>query len=403
MSRSPYARVLGDARTRLVLLLGILVRIPVGASGIILTLHVVAMGRSYAEAGFVTLVMTAGLAISGPWRGRLLDRLGLRRVVLPSLVVLAASWLVAPHVGYPALLGVCAVAGLFTIPSFSIIRQAVIAAVPDHDRRTALALDAVAVEISFMVGPLLGVWAATTWDTGLVVAAVGLAGVAAGALLWLADPPIRGVTDAPQDDAADCDADGRHRPRTWFTASVGAVYLAAVATTVVLAGTDLAIVAAMRDFGATPQIGIVVSLWCVGSVAGGLGYGAWHRPISSLWLLFGLGAVTLPVAWARDVGTLTVLAIIAGILCAPTTTAMADELSRRVPEANLGEAMGWHGSFMQVGTAVGAPLAGAAIDHGGYGAGFAAVAVAGMAMAVAGLGVQDLRRRRRRAGELSHA
>lgn len=218
--------------------------------------------------------------------------------------------------------------------------------------------------------------------------------MAAGVLLWFANPAIKGVTDQLEDDAADCEPDGRHRPRTWFTPAVAAVYLAAVATTLTLAGTDLAIVAAMRDFSATPQLGIVIALWCLGSLVGGLTYGAWRRPISSLWLLFGLAAVTLPVAWARDVVTLTALVVVAGVLCAPTTTAMADELSRLVPEANLGEAMGWHGSFMQIGSALGAPLTGFAIDHGGYGAGFAAVAVVGMAMALAGLSIQQVRRRR---------
>lgn len=375
------------------LVLGVLVRIPAASSGIILTLHVVSMGRSYAEAGMVAMVMTLGLALSGPWRGRLLDRLGLRRVVLPSLVVLSVCWVMVPWVDYVPLLAVCAVAGLFTIPSFSIIRQAVIAAVPDHDRRTALALDAMAVEISFMVGPLLGVWAATTWPTGNVVVAVGLSGVAAGALLWAVDPPIKGVTDQLEDDAADCGEDGRHRPRTWFTAGVAAVYLAAIATTITLSGTDLGIMAAMREFEETSSLGVVVALWCLGSLIGGLAYGVWHRPISSLWLLLGLGLVTAPMAWARDTVSLTAAAMVAGLLCAPTTTAMADELSRLVPEGNLGEAMGWHGSFMQIGTAAGAPLAGAAIDRGGYGAGFGMVGGVGALLALVGLGVVFTRRR----------
>ncbi|QQS00963.1 MAG: MFS transporter [Austwickia sp.] len=391
MSLSPYRRVLAEAPLRLTLLLGVLVRIPVAAGGLILTLHVVAMGRSYGEAGVATMILTTGLALSGPWRGRLLDRLGLRRVVLPSLVVLAGCWTVAPRLDYLPLLAVCALAGLFTIPSFSIIRQAVIAAVPDHDRRTALALDSVAVEISFMLGPILGVWAATTWPTGTVLMAVGLGGVLAGAVLWLVNPPMRGP-QAPEDDAADVDEQGRHRPRTWFTPGVAAVFLAAVATTLVLSGTDLSVVAAARDFGATAQVGIVLALWCLGSLVGGLWYGAQSRAMSPLWLLFGLGAVTLPVAFARDVPTLTALVVVAGLFCAPVTTAMVDQLSRLVPEVNRGEAMGWQGSFMQIGSALGAPLAGAAIDHGGYAAGFAVVAASGMTMALAGLAVVRLRR-----------
>ena len=70
---------------------------------------------------------------------------------LPSLVVALVCWSIAPFVGYLPLLVLAVVAGLFVIPTFSIIRQAVIAAVPDDDRRSAIALDAAALELSFMV------------------------------------------------------------------------------------------------------------------------------------------------------------------------------------------------------------------------------------------------------------
>lgn len=400
MSLTPYARVLGDSRTRLVLVLGILVRIPPAASGLIVTLHVVAMGHPYAAAGLATMALTAGLAISGPWRGRLLDQHGLRRVVLPSLGALTVCWLAAPHLGYLPLVLDCLVAGLFAIPSFSIIRQAIMVAVPGHDRRTALALDAVAVEVSFMIGPLLGVWAATVWDTGTVLAAVGVSGVVAGVLLLLADPPLRSAAsgtvvgeDADPDAGAAAPAAPGGSAR-WFTPAVGALCAAAAATTLVLGGTDLSVVAAMRAFEATDQLGVVLALWCLGSLVGGLVYGAQRHAVPALWLVFGLGAVTLPAAWSRDVATLTVLVIVAGLLCAPTSTALVDQLGRIVPEGRRGEAMGWQGSFMQVGVAVSGPVAGLAIDRGGYGAGFASVAVVGMLIAAAGLALRQVRRRR---------
>lgn len=397
MSLAPYGRVLADTRLRLTLLLGVLVRIPAAAAGLIVTLHVVGMGRSYAQAGIATMAMTAGLAISGPWRGRLLDRLGLRRVVLPSLAVLTVCWLLAPHLDYAWLLLDCAVLGLFTIPAFSIIRQAIMIAVPGHDQRTALALDAVAVELSFMIGPLVGVWAATTWDTGVVLASVGLAGVVAGVLLWLADPPLRTIEESGpelgtiQGSPLVPSATGPDR-WGWFSPAVGALFGAAAAMALILSGTDLGVVAATREFGATDRLGLVLALWCVGSVIGGLAYGAQRRQVSALWLLFGLGAVTLPAAWAADVVTLTLLVVLAGLLCAPTSTALMEQLGRLVPEEHRGEAMGWHGSFLHLGVATGAPLAGIAIDRGGFAAGFATVALVGMAMAIVGMGLTAVRR-----------
>ena len=124
------------------------------AGAVILTLHVVAsLGRSYGEAGLVTAASTVAVAVSGPWRGRLLDRIGLRRTVGPSLVVQVVCWSIAPWVGYAPLIGFAALAGLFVVPTFSILRQVIIRSVPSDQRRTALSLDSSATELSFMAGP----------------------------------------------------------------------------------------------------------------------------------------------------------------------------------------------------------------------------------------------------------
>jgi MFS family permease len=394
-----YRRVLSSPALRQALLLGILVRMPIFAGAVVLTLHVVSsLDRSYGAAGLVSAAATIAIAVSGPWRGRLLDRLGLRRVVVPSVIVAAVCWSIAPFVGYWLLLGLAALAGLFVIPSFSIIRQAVIAAVPEGDRRTAISLDSVAVELSFMVGPALGVWAATLWPTSWVLFGIEMLGVAAGILLWVANPSIRepgaqtelGDGPAPEARAA--------VPRSqWFRAQFLAICLGAAATTVVLGGSDIAIVAALRAFDAQSTIGWVLAVWGLGSLIGGLVYGGLHRSISAFTLLAGLGLVTLPMAFAAGPMSLAALAFVAGLLCAPTITATIDQVSRVVPASSRGEAMGWHGSFMTAGMALGAPLAGVAIDLWGWGAGFVVVALAGVVVAVVGAGATASRARRRRA------
>ncbi|HYN29057.1 MAG TPA: MFS transporter [Dermatophilaceae bacterium] len=142
VSVQPYRLALASPALRSALLLGFLVRLPVFSAGVLLTVHVVSgLGGTYAAAGLLSAVATLSIAFSGPWRGRLLDRVGLRRVVAPSTAVALACWSVAPFVGYWPLLVLAAIAGLFVIPTFSIIRQAVIAAVPGEGRRTAIALD----------------------------------------------------------------------------------------------------------------------------------------------------------------------------------------------------------------------------------------------------------------------
>lgn len=392
---SRYRRVLAIPAVRQALVLGLLVRMPIFAGGVVITLHVVShLGRSYGAAGLVSAAATIAIAISGPWRGRLLDRMGLRRVVVPSIVVAAVCWSIAPFVPYWWLLGLAALAGLFVIPSFAIIRQAIIAAVPDDDRRTAISLDSVAVELSFMIGPAAGVWAATVWSTDWVLFAIEMLGVASGILLWVVDPALH---EAPDESADASEAPAAAVPRSaWFRPELVVVLLGAAATTFVLGGTDIGVVAALRDFGAQPSIGLVLAVWGFGSLLGGLVYGGLHRSVNAFWLLAGLGLVTLPMAFAVNPLTLALLAFVAGLFCAPTIVATIDQVSRLVPASARGEAMGWHGSSMTAGMAVGAPAAGFAIDHQGWAAGFVAVAVVGLVVALVGaLGTSTRARARR--------
>jgi predicted MFS family arabinose efflux permease len=374
---------------RQALLLGILVRIPIFAGGVLLTLHVVqTLHRDYGAAGLVTAAATVCIAVSGPWRGKLLDTKGLRRVVLPSLVVTAICWSIAPFVDYLPLLLLAAVAGLFVVPTFSIIRQAVMAAVPESDRRTALSLDAVAVEVSFMVGPVIGVWAATIWPTAWVLFSIEMLGVLAGIGLWFADPVMHADRDIDEDDEP--------LPRkAWFRPQFLAMCAAAAATTIVLSGCDIAFVAALREFGKVALIGPVLALWGLGSVIGGLVYGMLHRSISAFLLLGGLSLATIPIAWAPSVWPLAALGLVAGLLCAPTITATVDQLSRVVPDAARGEAIGWHGSAMTAGSALGAPVAGLAIDYWGWAGGFVSVSLVGLAVAAVGAGATRTWRRSR--------
>lgn len=378
MSLRPYRTVLNNAAARQVLLLGFLLRIPIFSAGVILTLHVVqTLGRSYTDAGLVAAVATLAIAISGPWRGRLLDRLGLRRVVLPSLIVSAICWAIAPFVGYWWLLVLAGIAGLFVVPTFSIVRQGVIAAVPDEHRRTALSVDGVVLELSFMVGPLVSVWLTTILPTSYVLFGIEMIGVAVGAILWWANPALRGADDAGS--AAKSVTRG-----SWFRGMFVAICAAAAGSTIVLTGSDVAIVAAMRDFDQVASMGIVLLLWSLGSVIGGLLYGAISRPISPFILLLGLAVTTIPMGFATNMWLLGGFGVLSGLFCAPTITSTVDAISRVVPASARGEAMGWHGSFMTAGSAIGAPLGGLAIDQWTFTGGFVSVSIIGALIALTG-------------------
>lgn len=389
MSATRYGRVLTNPRTQLLLILGFLVRVPMFGVSVVLTVHVVeTLHRSWSEAGLVAAVATLAIAISGPWRGKLLDRLGLRRVVLPSIIVVACCWSVAPFVGYVPLLVLAAIAGLFAVPAFTIVRQGIIAATSDDDRRTALAVDGIVVEFAFMIGPVLAIALATAFGTAGVIFGLEMATAAAALMLWLANPPIRSALD--EEDETDAVL-----PRSqWLTPRFLVVCLVAFAAVLVLSGSDVSFVAAAKHFGEPAHLGIVLSIWGLGSVLGGLIYGALAKAPPLFLLLVLLAATTVPIGLASGMTALAVWGFVAGLFCAPTMTASVDAVARVVPERVRGEAMGWHGSFLTMGGALGGPIAGMFIDRYGFAGGFASVGVLGAVIAVVGFLTVRLRRRR---------
>ncbi|GAA1945197.1 MFS transporter [Nocardioides panacihumi] len=380
MGFATYAEVLKNPVVRRILLLGMFIRVPLWAAGVVITLHVVThLGRSYTEAGLVSTIVAVALSVSSPWRGRRLDRVGLRATVLPSIVIGAVAWSIAPWLSYWPLVVVAGVASLFAVPSFSIIRQVLIGHVPDRQRTTVLSVDSVATELTFLVGPVLGVLAATYLPTPVALLICQLSVVGGAIMLWIANPPLNS-------QHSDLSA-GKVSVRSWMTPSVVMVLVIAVTSTVILTGEDLSTVAALRDWDQTTAIGWTLALWGAGSAIGGIVYGALHRHPSAAALLVGLAGTTALVALAPD-GNLfwfALLLTLSGVFCAPTITATVDDLSRSVPASVRGEAMGWHGSALTFGSAVGAPIIGLALDHGGWSWGFALAGLMGLVIALPGL------------------
>ncbi|WP_431907703.1 MFS transporter [Micromonospora carbonacea] len=384
---SPYRQALALPGLRSLLLVSVLARVPLTATGVTITFHVVLdLGRGYGAAGLVGAAMTVGAALGGPLLGRLVDRRGLRPVLVLTTAAEAIFWSTAPALPYPVLLPAAFVAGLLALPIFSVIRQSIAALAPPEHRRPAYALDSMSVELSFMVGPALAVAMSTAVSARVTLYAVGAGIVAAGITLWLLDPPTR---------AADEPAPQRRRVprREWLTRRMVAVLAVSLATTLVLGGTDVAVVAVLRAGGEVGWTGVVLAAWAVASLVGGFAYGAVSRPVSPLALVTVLSLCTIPVGLGGAHWWLLCLALVpAGMLCAPTLAATADTVSRLVPAEVRGEAMGLHGSAVTVGIALGAPLAGAVIDASAPPWGFVVTGAIGLLVAAAVLPVELLRR-----------
>src|SRR5688572_5530885 len=184
MNMAPYRQVLAQPGLKLLMLVGMLARIPATAAAMTITLHVVnTLGLNFTQAGLAGALAMLGMGIGSPLAGRLVDRLGLRPVMIVATVAQGAYWLTAPHLSYTALVGAAFFAGLLSIPIFSVMRQFMAAMVPIEHRRPAFALDSMVVELSYMVGPALAVAVVTTLGSQFAMTAVGTGLVLGGTAL----------------------------------------------------------------------------------------------------------------------------------------------------------------------------------------------------------------------------
>ncbi|WP_024820380.1 MFS transporter [Arthrobacter sp. 31Y] len=430
MNFALYKEMLSIRPVRRLLVVGMIARIPHSAAGVLLTLHIVlTLGQGYAAAGAAAAVMTIGIALGAPWRGRRVDMVGLRKALIPSVVSETVIWSIVPHVSYEWLLPLVFVGGLFTLPIFSVVRQSLGVMVDGEQRRSAFALDSIATELVFMIGPAVGAIVATSGFSAIGLTAVGVSVSVAGLFLMWFNPPTRSeavctpqesadraaadlaaaeaamvasapahVQEAASEMASSTSRTAALRSRvarnfTWFTVSVAALFAVAAGSGMVLSGSDVSIVGLLERGGHENEIGIVFFFWCAASVVGGLIYGSMKRSISPMLLLLGMAALTIPMGFAQDTWTLAFLSLLPGLLCAPVLSASSEKVADLVEEERRGEAMGWYGSALTAGVALGAPLAGVFIDTVGPSGGFAAVGIAGVVLCATGLFLTSMRRR----------
>ncbi|GIE95738.1 MFS transporter [Paractinoplanes rishiriensis] len=379
MLLKPYRDTLALPRIKSLLAVATLARIPIAASAVVLTLHVVTdLGRGYGAAGLIGAAFTVGGSVGAPVMGRLVDRRGLRPVLVLTTIAEVIFWSVAQAVPYWTLFLMALLGGFLALPAFAVARQSIAALTTESQRLPAFALDSITTEISFMAGPALGVLIATTAGSRAAMLAIGAGILVSGVGLWLLNPPVRAAHEAP------IEAGVRVPRRTWLRPRFIAVLAVTLAATLVLAGTDVTVVAVLRENGELPWTGLVMSLWAFYSLLGGFAYGTMHRRLPAVALLTPMAVLTVAVALgSAHWWLLAILLLPCGALCAPTITASADAVSRMTPASARGEAMGLHNSSLTVGVALGGPLAGLAADTWSPAWGFVAVGGVGTLIAAA--------------------
>ena len=385
-----YRRTLALPGVRTLMVLVFFARMPATAAGMILTLHIaVSMGRGYGAAGTVGAVCTIGIGLGAPVLGRVVDRFGLRPMLMVTTLGEATFWAFARFMNYPMLLVFGFVGGLLVLPAMSIGRQAIAALVPGDLRRTAYSMDSVSTELSFMVGPAAAVFVATQFSTQTATVAMAVAIVVVGTALYVINPAVRSEAELSAE---------RVPRREWLTPKMVGVLIVGAGAVFILAGTEVAIVAQLQSLDQLTWTSAVVAVWSAGSAVGGLVYGALKRSYRQVTLMALLGLLTIPVGLAGGTWWALMLVLVpAAFLCAPTIAATGEEVSRLAPPAARGVAMGLQSSAFTLGAAAGAPLVGFVVDHASPGFGFALAGIGGVL--VAGLAWVLSVRQDRAAGE----
>jgi len=377
-----YGQLLGKPHVAAMTAAALLARVPLGIIGLAIVLFLREETGSYAAAGAVAAAFAVGTGAAAPYAGRLVDRLGSARVLLPMSVVHATAIALLVALGYgkaplPTLIGASAVAGCALPPISSVMRTLWPSLLGRRDDlvTTAFALDAVIVELVFVTGPAL-----VALLTALLApaAALALSSVVSlvGTLVFATRPPARARKPVPRVEGAG--AFGALRARGLQTLMLGTVPIGFA-----LGATEVILPAFSEAEGNRALAGVLLTVWSIGSAAGGIVYGArgHARPLADRFVRFAvlLPFSLLPLALAPSIAVMFLLVVPAGAIIAPTLAAGNQLVAEVTPPGQQTEAFTWPLTALVLGVAGGNAVAGAVVEAADWQTAFLVAATAGLA------------------------
>ncbi|MFB8248668.1 MFS transporter [Streptomyces sp. NPDC055952] len=358
------------------LLVGTLVgRLPNATAAIAIVLFVRAEGGTYSLAGALAAVYGVANAVGQPVLGRLVDLRGQPRVQLPAAMLSALAMAAFAFSGLgslPLAYAAVAAAGLFTPPLEGGLRALWPSVLRREDQvHTAYAMDAVAQEVMFTVGPLLVTLCVSLWSAQAALLVLNVIGVL-GALSVVVSQPSRAWRSAP-------------REAHWLGALRSPGLLALLAAFLfigmALGSITVASVPYADDHGGDAVYGWLMAALGFGALVGGAVYGArqWAgEPARRLRVLVALLVVCyLPLMLMPDAVPMVALTALAGVFLAPAIACAFVLVDRHAPRGTVTEAFSWLVTTFTVGHSVGTGVAGPVVERGGALWGFAVPAVAG--------------------------
>jgi MFS family permease len=371
-----YGELLSHRAARWPLLTSTLARLTPGMIVLALVYLLRDGGYSYTAVGAVTAAHQVGVGLGSPLQGRLVDRFGQRAVLVPDAALylagtVALAVLVPRAASLPLLVTVAVLAGTVFPPVTPCSRVLLSGLFPSGRlREAAFALSSIAVELGFILGPLVAVLVRARLGAGAAVVAAGLL-AAAGALGYAA---TGAAAEVPRRD--------RSTPRVGALRSGGVrVMVLALGFIAVAFGILDVVVPAVAEFAGQPgAAGALIASIASGSLLGGLVYGSRVWPGTAVTRLrvltvgFAVGLLAIPLSLG-SLPTFAVGLFVGGLLLGPTMICAFQLIDDLALAGTQTEAQAWTQAAVTFGVAAGASLAGAAVDTRGPAAAFVAGAV----------------------------
>jgi MFS family permease len=387
MALNRYRDVLAAPGIKRLFVTSLIARAPQGMSSLSILL-LVSRGHGYAKAGLVVGLYVAGTGAAAPVLGRLVDRIGARVILRVTAVayglmmsVLAAS----EHAAYPVLAALAALAGASSPPVIAVVRGMWARRLGAEQAQQLYALEATAQELTFIVGPTLVAVLAGLFDPRAAVAVTATLGAVGTAVL--STSPAFDVRPA---------ASARVKHRLLRTTPLLLFVVTGFTLTVGFNMCDIAVIAFVSGRTANAVAGLVLAVWSLGSMFGGLLFGGRGGAVTDRTLAQGCLAIGAGMALAAVAPGRIGLALIlfgGGMVVAPGLARLYTRVGAIAPEAASTEAFAWIGVGFLAGSALGSALGGWSVDEIGARATFL---IAGIppALPVALLFARGLRRRR---------
>jgi len=331
----------------------LLARFPYGMMVLALVMHVQHVFHSYAVAGIAMGAETILSAISGPLLGRWVGRYGIHKIFVPtSLISISIFFLIAftPFAEWWVIL-LSGILGFAQPPTQSVARTVYPRIIKPELHSGIFALDATSQELIWIIGPVLATFAAAQISTEFAMVLMALI-QAIGMLIFLGDKNVRSTVIEKTEKRIGHVMKNR---QVLILIVLGSVLVAS------FAGMEIPTVALLDK----SVSGIVVALFSIGSIIGGLTLG--HRNHTkwapSIFFALALAGYSVSLFNPTNPIWLSICWFVGGVAVAPLLGTINAMISVITHDADALEAYGWLATGQLLGYAAAAVSVGFLIDN----------------------------------------